>query len=270
MQSCSLITPEINIPAYIYIEKITLPTTNYATEGSNSSKITDAWVYIDNKLIGIYELPAKIPILDQGDHKLTIRAGIKVNGIAATRAYYPFYDLFEQNINLKPETTDTVKPAVRYYPSTGFFQWMEDFESGGISLMKYSTSDTIIEKTSNPQLVFEGSYSGIAHLDNTKKYLMSATINNYVLPVGNNPVFLEMNYKTNNKIGIGLYANGTQRIAVITLNRCDYWNKIYINLTPMVNSVTNVTNFKIFIEAYKEDDVDSPLLLFDNIKLLFN
>lgn len=265
--SCKLINPEVNIPSYIYIEKIDL-STNYVTEGTSSSKITDAWVYVDDKLIGAYELPAKIPVLAEGDHKISIRAGIKVNGISATRAYYPFYEQYIQNVNLKAEETDTIKPTVHYF-SGSLFHWMEDFENGGVTLMKYSTSDTIIEKTSNPQYVFEGNYSGVAHITSDKPYLLSATIDSYVLPLGNNPVFLELNYKNNNRFRVGLYANGTQRIEVLTINPSDTWNKIYVNLTPYVNQYSTASNFKIFIESYKEDEIETPLLLFDNLKLIY-
>jgi hypothetical protein len=146
---------------------------------------------------------------------------------------------------------------------------MEDFENGGVTLMKYSTSDTIIEKTSDPQFVFEGNYSGIAHITSGKPYLLSATIDNFVLPLGNNPIFLELNYKNNNRFRVGLYANGTQRVEVLTMNPSDTWNKIYINFTPFVNQYSTASNFKIFIESYKEEEIETPLLIFDNIKLLY-
>lgn len=266
-QSCKLINPEVKVPAYIYIEKINL-STNYITEGTNSSKITDAWVYLDDKLVGAFELPANIPVLAEGDHKISVRAGIKVNGISATRAYYPFYDQYIVNVNLKPEETDTLKPVVNYF-SGQLFHWMEDFEGGGITLMKYSNSDTIIEKTSDPQYVFEGNYSGVTHLTSAKPHLISVSIENFVLPLGNNPVFLELNYKNNNTFYVSLYANGTQRIDGLTINRSENWNKIYINFTPYINTYSTASNFKIFIEAYKETDVENPLLLFDNIKLIY-
>jgi hypothetical protein len=268
LQSCSLINPEIKVPAYIHIDKINL-STNYITEGTSSSKITDAWIYIDDKLIGAFELPATVPVLEEGNHKLSVRAGIKVSGISATRAYYPFYDQYIINVDLKPDAIDTINPTVNYFATSGLFHWMEDFEGGGITLMKYSTSDTIIDKTSDPQFVFEGNYSGIAYLTSSKPYLLSASIDNFVLPIGNNPVFLELNYKTNNRFRVGLYANGTTRIEVITVNTSETWNKIYVNFTPFVNTYSTASNFKIFLESYKEDDVETPILLFDNIKLIY-
>ncbi|HOV12628.1 MAG TPA: hypothetical protein PLL90_12785, partial [Bacteroidales bacterium] len=67
------------VPSYIHIDKIDLNTT-YEFDGSNSCKITDAWVYIDGDLQGIYELPATFPVLANGQHTIMVRAGIKLNG----------------------------------------------------------------------------------------------------------------------------------------------------------------------------------------------
>lgn len=69
------------VPSYIHIEKIDVSTV-YELYGSDSHKITDAWVYVDGDLQGIYELPATFPILATGQHTIMVRPGIKLNGIA--------------------------------------------------------------------------------------------------------------------------------------------------------------------------------------------
>src|SRR3954471_3898254 len=74
------------IPVYVHIEKISLVANpdgfvNSVTgdEGSLSSKISDAWVYVDEQLVGCFELPVTFPVLAEGTHTVKIRAGIKVN-----------------------------------------------------------------------------------------------------------------------------------------------------------------------------------------------
>ena len=44
------------VPAYIKINSIEL-------ENNTTSYITDAWVYINGQLQGVYELPSKFPVL---------------------------------------------------------------------------------------------------------------------------------------------------------------------------------------------------------------
>ena len=66
-----------NIPSYVSINSIAL-------SSDATDNITDAWVYIDDNLQGVYELPANFPVLAEGKHSLRVRAGIKDNGIAGT------------------------------------------------------------------------------------------------------------------------------------------------------------------------------------------
>jgi len=47
LYSCNKEEP---IPAYIHIDKIDLKT-NYSIQGSNSHKIIDAWIYVDDQLL---------------------------------------------------------------------------------------------------------------------------------------------------------------------------------------------------------------------------
>ena len=64
------------IPAYLKIDTITLD------ENNTTTNITDAWVYINDQLQGVYELPATFPVLKNDTQTLRIKAGIKLNGIA--------------------------------------------------------------------------------------------------------------------------------------------------------------------------------------------
>ncbi len=270
LAGCKLVSPTENIPSYIHIDKINLNTTT--GQGSNSNKITDAWVYVDDQLVGAFELPATFPVLSSGTHNVTIKAGIKVNGIAATRAIYPFYSTYSAKLKLVPDSIITIHPTITYNSYT-VFSWMEDFEGGGISLEKTIYSDTSIDKTSDPTKVFEGTYSGIVHLDAAHDFFQCETIDAFTLPTGDSPVFLEMNYKTTEVVKVGLVANtlaGVQKMDVLFLNKTDTWNKIYINLNTAVNTTPYVTNFQVFLDVQKSTDATSAELLFDDFKLVHN
>ncbi|MFA4852141.1 MAG: hypothetical protein WC599_06450 [Bacteroidales bacterium] len=270
--SCELIDPEEQIPSYIHIDSIGVSTQGHYSEyGSSSHKITDAWVYIDDQLIGAFELPATFPVLWEGTHTVTVKPGIKVNGISATRSIYPFYEPYVVSLNLVKDSIITLNPTVTYFPST--VKWKEDFEVG-ISLEETLFSDTTIVQTlaGDPE-AFEG-YSGVVHLDATRDFFQCKTINSYELPRADNPVFLEMNYKTNEKILVGLYANSTtqtERLEILNINSSNTWNKIYINLNNAINRTTiNPDNFHVFFEVQKSSDVSNSKILFDNIKLVYN
>ncbi len=259
------------IPSYIHIEKINLQTT-YEIDGTNSNKIVDAWVYIDDNLQGIYELPATFPVLTTGRHTVKIRPGIKLNGIAMSRAYYPYFQPYETTIDLNAEQIDTINPTVTYVQ--GNIHWKEDFETAGISLVKFSNSDTNFIQTQDTTKVFQGFSSGIVTLDGTYDHLISVSNEIFEIPQDQSAVFLELNYKTNTVIRVGVYAvlgNGMyNQIETMYINANSNWNKIYINLTPTINSSNTATGFKIFFEAYKPDNLSSCEILLDNIKLLYS
>ncbi len=258
------------VPAYIHIDHIALNST-YEIDGTNSSKITDAWVYVDDNLIGIYELPATFPVLASGSHKITVKAGIKINGIAKSRGYYPFFQTYSTNINLQSELIDTIQPEVTYYPNK--IKWKEDFEDAGVSIIRFTGSDTSFYKTTLLSDAFEGSYSALAELDATHPTVICVSDSSFEIPQNQSPVYLELNYKTNVYLSIGMIgklASGTSDpIETIILNPTDEWNKIYIDLTSTVNYTVNTLGFKIFFKAEKLSDVANPKIFIDNIKLLY-
>ncbi len=259
------------VPSYIHIDKITLNST-YETDGSNSSKICDAWVYIDGNLIGIYELPVTFPVLATGSHEIMVRAGVKLNGIAMSRGYYPFYEAYTSTVNLEAERIDTIQPTVKYYANK--IQWKEDFEEGGFTLVKYTGSDTAFIKTAVPAEVFEGSFSAIAKLSDSYKYLLTVSTSDFFIPQTLTPVFLELNYKTNTPFVVGMIGQfqtgGTELVRTLIINANNEWNKIYINLTATANYTVNVQSFKVFFEANKLDSIAEPKVFIDNIKLLYS
>ena len=265
--SCSKEKFEATVPAYISIDQITL-STDYANEGSNSSNISDAWVYVNDDLVGVFELPATFPVLKEGDVELKVYAGIKDNGITATRARYLLYDPHIEQVNLAKGQTIKVVPSVQYNKSA-IFEWMEDFENASLSFLYHSNSDTTFYKQSS--IVKEGSYSGLISLDDNMDFFEATSIAYSNLPRNGNPIYLEMDFKTNEQLLIGVYHNSTQ-YAAITLNTTDDWKKIYINLTDVIASNQQASDVKIFfgLQEFPNDLflTSNPKIYIDNLKLV--
>ena len=269
--SCDFFDPEEKIPAYIHIEGINFSTSS--EQGSSSSNITDAWVYVDDQLIGAFELPITFPVLMDGPHTLKVKPGIKLNGIAESRAINPFYTTYTTKINLIPDSTTNVYPSSTYYSSV-VFEWMEAFEDGGISLEKTYRSDTSIEKTfpGDPRAFDDGgNYSGIICLDTAHDFFECKTSESFELPQTGSAVFLEMNYKNNIEFSVGVFANTTGtsiQHELLVLNPTNTWRKIYVNLTGRVSEESDADNFQIFFGAKKPDNLTNGEILIDNLKLL--
>ncbi len=102
LSSCVKKMDENYIPSYINIDEINVLTSG--SQGSTSSYITDAWVYLDGDDRGAYPLPARIPLLAEGEHLVKIAPGIKLNGVVGTRVPYPLMEPIEIDLNLIKET----------------------------------------------------------------------------------------------------------------------------------------------------------------------
>ncbi|MCH8330577.1 MAG: hypothetical protein IH946_04225, partial [Bacteroidetes bacterium] len=185
---CEIINPEEPVPAYLHIPLISL-ITDPAKEGSNSHKIIDAWVFVDDKARGVYELPVTIPLLYKGSPKITINAGIVDNGIADTRAIYSLYRSFVVNagsgtIDLVPAQIDTLTPTVQYKDSA-VFHLIEDFES--MPILKRLKGDTGIVIGNDAIHRFEGNYGRI-YLNWDKPIFEVVSIDSFQLPKQGTPV----------------------------------------------------------------------------------
>ena len=248
--SCRNFKVDQTIPAYIHIESYNFESF-YLDEGTDSHNISDVWVYVDDQLIGSFELPATVPILKNGSHKLELRPGIKVNGIADTRAWYPLYQpSVYDNLEFIEDSVINVIPTAKYYENIEF-AWMEDFELGGLTFESSNDSDTIMVKTEyDDPNVFEGYYCGLIELDAERSIYEGISLHEYDLPQNGVPIFLEINFKTNNTIVIGVREQYNFEIIerpLLNLNTTEVWKKIYVNLTKTVVEATGALDFKIFI-----------------------
>ncbi len=280
--SCDKFDGDQTVPSYIHIEKITLVDNPDPTvvEGSLSNKITDAWVYIDDQLIGAFELPATFPVLKKGKHTISIYSGIKMNGISGTRVQYDFYKKIDiVGLNLVEDSIikiDTLLTKTMYKENISF--WIEDFEGGTINTINFqkrTNSDTTVVPTSNTGKVFEGNYSGI--VTSNAFFEIEPKGDNFILPK-NAPagVFLEMNYKANNTFYVGLLVYSTttsttpsNQVSTIALYPTSEWKKIYINFAPDIADNYNAASFKFFIGGYKDAGNQTAEVYFDNIKLVY-
>lgn len=249
-----------NIPSYVSINSIAL-------FSGATDNITDAWVYIDDNLQGVYELPANFPVLAEGKHSLRVRAGIKDNGIAGTRIAYPFYTSYiidEQDFN--STQTLIVEPEVNYLNNAKFF--IEDFESSGIKLEETLISDTSIIKLQDTY----NKYGGGILIDSLITFEIATTEQLSDLPQEGAPVYLELDYKCNTRFLVGLYVNFPSAVLqkdLLWINPKDDWNKIYVNLTSSISESVGADYFSIFIAMKRDFAIDTNMMYFDNLRVVY-
>jgi hypothetical protein len=270
--SCEIINPDEDIPAFISINTVDFQAKS--GEGTDSVDITDVWIYNNSEFVGAYQLPAKFPILKQGNQNIEIRFGILLNGIAATRSINPFFSYDNQSVNLVPGEVIELKPTSSYQPETKFV-WnslgQEGFEEGGISIDSVGNTSTKIFKTS--QEVYEGSFSGQIHLDNAHKTYIGQSSNKFTLPSGGKPVVMEIHCKnTSNHFAIGMFVEAADgKITIVNhlvVNPGPNWKKLYVNFTQLVSNYPQARSFRVFFTSELESTNSSADIYLDNIKLM--
>ena len=260
------------IPSYIKIGAINL-TTDQNTEGWDSDGIKDAWVYIDNNLVGAFELPAEFPVLEEGTHNISVGAGIFLNGISATRTEYPMYKFYQSTVSLIPEQSTTVNPVVTYFSGIDF-PWIEDFEGAGFTMSETTFSDTILEQILLPDTNVEyGSGAGYFAIDTSHSFFEIKSDDKFSLPTDNTPVFVELDYKSSIPFTVGIIANQSTQIdqvPIVVVNSKSEWNKIYIELAFTLNDFPSSTDFEIFIGTFLPTGSTFGEVYIDNIKLVYS
>ena len=264
------------MPAYLKIDTVFVQT-YYPEEGSSSSNITDVWVYVNDNIIGVYELPAILPVLAEGENKLEIRPGIKLNGISSTRVPYPFYEpILFSNFNFVPDSVHHLEKLSTKYYSNLIFAWLEDFEGSSISFDENPASDTVIEKTSprnSPEAFLSpnSQYSGVIYLTEPRPIYSGASYLSFAMPKQGSPTVLELDYKINNYLNTGLLIRdpgGYIKVPLIILNHSSDWNKIYINLGPNLSLHPQASEFRVYFEAGLDYDRTTSEIYLDNIKVI--
>ena len=260
------------VPAYISIDSVSLDT-YYPTEGTKSHKITDVWIYVNDNIVGAFELPAIFPVLAQGLNELEIRPGIKLNGISSTRVPYPFYEpIVYEDFNFIPDSTRKLSnPKAGYYQNL-IFAWMEDFEGSGISIEENPASDTTIVKVLRQNSPDPNTkYAGAIYLTEDNPIYSGATNEAYAIPKQGSPVLMEIDYKINNYLATGLLIRdpgGYVKVPLLILNHSADWNKIYVNLGPNLSLHPQASEYRVYFEAGLDHDKNSSTMYLDNIKII--
>lgn len=257
---------------FIKPESITVAVTNSTLQGTTSHKISDIWYYVDGKFKGAFPAGNMFPVTVSGPTRLTFFAGIKNNGIAATRQPYEFYESLNFDTTVSQGTI--VKRNFEFkYKSAVKFHWLEDFEgfgtTSGISIKNSSNTDTsfaIATSTLAPfPNVFEGTKCLYFAVDNTKRAAQYESTSTFNLPKSGEPVYLEMNYKCTAPFEVGVH-NGSNYYYVAGINTSSDWNKIYIQLSSGVSTLSG--NCGLYIRTFKNNTDAVSEFWIDNIKIL--
>ncbi len=266
------------LPVWLEINNWTL-NGNGASVGSENDpgvlthNFSDVWIYVDGKVIGVFELPCKIPVLASGTCKVSLYPAIKNNGMASTKKIYPFAEPFETTLDLAEGETYTFNPITRYFGSTKF--WIEDFETNSIKFIK-----DVSVSNQNANLVVEtsgGPWSNYGHVSLTSADSLWVGVQDEakILPKSGAEIYLEFDYKNTNSILTGLleYQLGGSVVdhggyTASSQGTSAAWKKIYIDLKEVVSNTPNGYKYKQYLRLLLNTGKSSGEVYIDNIKVV--
>lgn len=245
-------------------------------EGQLTHNFSDVCVYVDGKMIGIFELPCKIPVIAQGKVSVVMYPVIRNNGIAATKKIYPFVIPHTEQLDLNPGETYSIDLQTRYANETHF--WIEDFNSPNIQVITEGAPvNASLIRNNNPLYALPGGdFYGQIHLTTSDSLWIGYTDPTMNLPGSGAEVYLEIDYRNTNGILTGLIEispdNQKKQHPNVTINPQHLselkWKKIYIDLKDIVSNAPSSAQFSHYFRTIlNSGEIESDIYI-DNIKVV--
>jgi len=240
--------------------------------GELTQNFTDATVYVDNELIGVFEIPFKIPVLKSGMKLIRIYPTIKNNGISATKKKYPFVEYYEITANLVQNQTLEINPVTRYKEFVNV--WLEDFEDAAVKIENDPNSAVQLFTGNNSSILKWGNFYGNVDLTSSDSLWVAYTSTDMILPKWTE-TYLEIDYYNTANLVTGVLAIGASAVnnnQNIQLNKQSEttvkWKKIYIDLKEIVSNAQNAEYFKMSFQSLLPEGQASGKICIDNLKVI--
>lgn len=260
--ACQLVNPEEELPVYISIEDPRVLVDDVQNVWSPLG-IKDAWVFLQSEQIGVFKLPAVIPVLpEKVGNSLRLGGGVFETGLSTFRVEYPFWDDIAVSIEgAEPLDTVVVTPRFRYFPrdTTLTYAFEAGFEGGSSNLESQALTSNYTPIVISSEDKFVGLQSGKVTFTSTK-YQFEASSPLLTLPqTGNNDIWCEVTYKNDIPFTVLLVGLAPGSIIEIELptnvlfSSPDEWNTAYIHLNDLARSLPDGAVFKLLFRASSQE-----------------
>lgn len=240
-------------------------------------KFTHVNFYVNNKNLGCWELPCKVPVLDVGGDTSTLVMipAVRMTGMSNTIYGYPFLNICRQRVLLQKGTEYHVSqnPPKFIYSEYARFPFFETFSNSS----SFSPSAASMNRLCFEPVTVDGFNVGEIILNDSNGLSFDVSSSPFVAPVGSYRVWLEVRYKTDVNVNVSLKLstayNPTNAYSIGGFYASpDEWKTIHFDLTNTINSyhsgagsATNATLIMSGVgDAGKESRVD-----IDDVKVVF-
>lgn len=255
------------VPAFVTVTAFELSTPG---QGEPTTDIPEVWVFADAEFIGVFGLPARIPVPRAGSTQLRFEPGIRQNGVSAAPEPYDFYTPVNLTLDLAAgETTDVGTLPITYKPEVRF-SIFETFEDGATRAFTevINGSASLVQ---TQQLVRSGNFSGkISLTEDDPVFEVASTDEFFNLTGTRRYVWLEMDFLSAAEGRIGV--SGDSGLSNPSLFDPGFrprgdWTKIYFNITDIIIDL-RLDPVKINLSTILPQGVAEGDVYLDNIKLV--
>ena len=255
------------VPAFITVEGFELQTPG---QGDPTSEIPEVWVFADAEFIGVFGLPARIPVPRAGSTQLRFEPGIRQNGVSAAPEPYDFYTPVNLTLDLAAgETTDVGTLSITYKPEVRF-SIFETFEVGVTrAFTDVVTGSGSLDPTQ--EIVRSGDFSGKIRLTQDDPIFEVASAERFFDLTGTRRyVWLELDFLSAAEGRIGV--SGDNGLATPSIFDPGFrpqtsWTKIYFDITDIIVDL-RLDPVQINLATILPPDAMEGDVYLDNIKLI--
>ena len=244
-------------------------------------KFTHVNVYVNNKNLGCWELPCKVPVLDVNNSDsctLIMLPAFPMSGMANTISGYPFLNITRQKVLLqKDHVYEVAQNRPKYvYSEYTLFPYFETF-SNSTSFSPVPTPDSTQNDLTFLPVAYEDKNVGEIILNDGAGLHFDVQSTPFTVPVGSYRVVLEIRYKTEGKMDISAKMSGAyypyRWYSVGGINASPKeWKTIHFDLTNTINSnygsSGNWTDLTLMLTGVGKEGQDTHYYI-DDIKVVY-
>lgn len=244
-------------------------------------KFTHVNVYVDNKNLGCWTLPCKVPVLDVNNTDsctLVLLPAFPMSGMANTISGYPFINITRQRVLLqKGHVYEVAQNRPKYvYSEYAHFPYFETF-SNSTSFSPVPTPGTNQTNITFLPVAYEDKSVGEIVLNDNSGLHFDVQSTAFPVPVGSYRIVLEVRYKTEGKMDISAkmsnayYPHRWYSIGGINASPNE-WKTIHFDLTNTINSNHgtggNTTELTLMLAGVGKEGKDTHFYI-DDIKVVY-
>lgn len=252
--------------------------TNFDDEELNALRqhtFTHVNVYVNNKNLGCWPLPCKVPVLNLPEDqtsKLVVLPCFRMTGMSNTVAGYPFFSVLQKNVMLRKGETYKVAddPLVYKYSEYVTIPYLEVFSNSS----SFTALDTLRSTHTFTPTIRDGRMVGEIVLQSDSDFFDVSSIPVKV-PVYNYYVYMEITYKTENNMDIGVRLSTAQNPNTVhqlggVYATSDEWKTTYFDVSSVFDyhyTSSNNTEVSLILTGSGNEDGRTRFYI-DNIKII--